>query len=119
MAMKLLPAVNPVDPLQASDVSSSIVALTQRAITVRAGQTSLVPTADAFAWSSSTRRGEANRIDGTPVEDSQSDQTEPSGQQYVSGWAWSPPVENTAIAYYLSYAAGPAGWNSRLVDVYA
>ncbi|HTW57524.1 MAG TPA: hypothetical protein VMD99_05320 [Terriglobales bacterium] len=122
--MKLLPAsVNPVDLSEASDVSSdvstSLVPLTQRAISARAGQISLVPSTDAFAWSSSTRRGEANRIDGTPVEDSQSDQAAGSGGEYVSGWAWSRPVESTAVAQYLSYAGGPAGWSGRLINVYA
>jgi hypothetical protein len=118
--MKLLPAsVNPVDPLQAPDVSTSLVPLTQRAITTRAGQISLVPSADAFAWSSSTRRGGANFIYGTPVEDSQSDETGPSDAEYVSGWAWNRPVESTAVAHYLSYAAGPAAWSGRLIDLYA
>jgi hypothetical protein len=120
MSIKLLPAsVNPVDPPQASDVSTSLVPLTQRAITTRAGQISLVPSADAFAWSSSTRRGEANHIDATFVEDSQSDETGRSVSEYVSGWAWSRPVESTAVAHYLSYAAHFAGWRGRLIDLYA
>jgi hypothetical protein len=120
MSIKLLPAsVSPGDPALTRDVSTSLVPLTQRAITVRAGQISLVPAADAFAWSSSSRRGEPNFIYGTPVEDSQSDETGPSGQEYVSGWAWSRPVANMAIAHYLSYAAGPAHWSGRLIDVYA
>jgi hypothetical protein len=112
--------VNPVDPSQGRDVSTSLVPVTRRALTPRGGQISLVPSADTFAWSSSTRGGEAtNRIDGTPVEDSQSDETGASGGKYVSGWAWSPPVESTAIAHYLSYAGGPAGWRGRLIDLYA
>jgi hypothetical protein len=120
MSIKLLPAsVNAVDPPPAPDVSTSLVPLTQRAITTRAGQISLVPSAAAFAWSSSTRRGEANLIYGTPVEDSQSDETGPSAGEYVSGWAWSRPVESTAVAQYLSYAAGLAAWSGRLIDVYA
>ncbi len=119
MSIKLLPAsVDPVDPSQASDASTSLVPPTQRAITTRAGQISLVPPADVFARSPSTRRGEANRMYGTPVEDSQSDETGPSGE-YVSGWAWSGPVERTAIAHYLSYAADPIGWSGRLIDLYA
>ena len=131
MSIKLLPAsVNPVDPSQAPDflnnvltdllsnVSTSLVPLTQRAITTRASQISLVPHADAFAWSSSTRRSNANRIDATPVEDSQSDAGH-SAWEYLSGWAWSPSVESTAIAHYLSYAAGFAGWNGRLINLYA
>lgn len=123
--MKLLPAsVNPVDPSQAPDVSTSLVPLTQRAITTRASQISLVPSVDVFAWSSSTRRGEPNRIYGTPVEDSQSNdsqsnETARSGWEYVSGWAWSRSVASTAIAHYLSYAAAPAGGSGRLIDVYA
>jgi hypothetical protein len=120
MSIKLLPAsVNPVGPPQASEVSTSLVPLTQRAITTRAGQITLVPSADAFVWSSSTRRGEANRIYGTFAEDSQNDERGRSGWEYVSGWAWSHPVERTAIAHYLFYAADPAGWIGRLIDVYA
>jgi hypothetical protein len=120
MSIKLLPAsVNPVDPSQAHDVSTSLVPPTQRAITTRAGQISLVPSADAFAWSSSTRRGGPTRISGTPVEDSQSDETGRSGWEYVSGWASNNSVERTAIAHYLSYAAGPASWSARLIDLYA
>ncbi len=120
MSIKLLPAsVNPLDPAQAPDVSTSLVPLTQRAITTRASQISLVPSADAFARSSSTRRGEANLIHGTLVEDSRSDETGRSGGEYVSGWAGSRSVERTAVDHYLSYAAGPAAWRGRLLDLYA
>ena len=123
MSIKLLPAwVNPVDPSQASEVSTSLVPLTQSAIATRAGQISLVPSADAFAWSSSTRRGEANRIYGTPVdadEDSESDETGATGWESFSGLAWSRLVESPAVAHYLFYAAGPAGWSGRLIDLYA
>jgi hypothetical protein len=133
MSIKLLPAsLNPVDPSQASDVSTSLVPLTQRAITTtpratttRADQISLVPSADAFAWSSSTRRGGANRIYGTFVEDSQSvgdsqsDEAGRSGWEYASGWAWSYPVGRTAIAHYLFYATDPASWSGRLINLYA
>jgi len=116
MSIKLLPAsVNPVDP---PDVSTSLVPLTKRAINTRVGQISLVPSADTFAWSSSTK-GRANRIDGTLAEDSQSDGTGRSGRGYLSGWAWSHSVEHTAIAHYLFYAAGPAVWSGRLIDLYA
>jgi hypothetical protein len=119
MSMKLLPAsVDPVDP-QASDVSTSLVPLTQRAITTRDGQVDLVPSADAFAWSSSTRWGGANVIYGTPVEDSDSDATGALVAEYVSAWAGSNSVERTAVAHYLFYAAGRAGWNWRLISVYA
>jgi hypothetical protein len=117
MSIKLLPAS--VDPVGPPDVSTSLVPLTQRAISTRAGQISLVPSADAFAWSSSTRRGGANRIYGTPVEDSPSDETGRSGGEYVSGWGWSRPVELTAAAHYLSYATGLANWSGRLIDLYA
>ena len=120
MSIKLLPAaVNPVEPSQAPDVSTSLAPPTQRAIITRSGQIGLVPSADAFAWSSSTRRGEANRINGTPVEEFQSDETGRSGWEYVSGWAWSGPIGSTAIAHYLSYAAGPSSWSGRLIDLYA
>ena|SRR5271168_884758 len=125
MSIKLLPApVNPVDlsqndPSLAPDVSTSLVPLTQRAIATRSGQISLVPSADAFAWSSSTRRGGPTRISGTPVEDSQSDEPGRSAWEYVSGWAWSPSVERTAIAHYLLYAVGAAGWGGRLINLYA
>jgi len=118
--MKLLPAsVNPVDPSQVPDVSNSLVPLAQRAITTRAGQISLVPSTDAFDWAPWTRRAGANCINGTPVEDSQSDETGPSAGEYVSGWAWSCPVERTAVAHYLSYAGGPANGRGRLIDLYA
>lgn len=120
MPIKLLPAsVNPVPPSQATDVSTSLVPLTQRALITRADQTSLAAPAAVFAWSSSSRRGETNRIDATPVDDSQSDDTGHSGVEYVSGWAWSRPIESTAIAHYLSYAGGPARWNGWLINVYA
>jgi|SRR5580692_9178039 hypothetical protein len=127
MSIKLLPAaVNPFDPPQAPDVSTSLVPLTQRAITTtqkavptRAGQVSLVPSADAFVWSSSTRRGGANRIYGTFVDDSQSDETRGSGWEYVSGWPWSYSGGRTAIAHYLFYATDPASWSGRLINLYA
>jgi hypothetical protein len=120
MSIKLLLAsVNPVDPSQATDGSTSLVPLTQRAITTRAGQISLVPSADSFAWSPSTRRGEANRIDGIPVEDSQSDEPGTAGGEYVSGWAGSRSVASTSVAHYLFYAAGPSGWSGRLINLYA
>jgi hypothetical protein len=119
MSIKLLPAsLNPVDPSQALDASTSLLPLTQRAISTHAGQISLVPSADTLAWSSSTRLGQANWIDGTPVEDSQSDETASAGE-YVSGWAGSSPIESTAIAHYLFYAAAPAAWSGQLIDVYA
>ena len=120
MSIKLLPAsVNPVDPAESSDGSTSLVPLTQRAITTQAGQITVAPSADAFSSSSSTRRGGVNFIYGTPVEDSQSGETGPSGQEYVSGWAGSSPVELTAIAHYLFYAARPSSWRGWLIDLYA
>ncbi len=120
MSIKLLPAsVNPVDPSQATDASNSLVPVAQRAITMGAGQISVVPSADAFTWSSSRRQGGANCIDGTPVEDSQSDATGSSDWEYVSGWPWSSPAQRTAVAQYLAYANGPTGWNGRLIDLYA
>lgn len=125
MSIKLLPAaVNSLHSSQASNVSPSetstaLVPLSQRAITTRAGQISLVPSADAFAWSPSTRSGGANRINGTPVEDSQSDETTASAWEYVSAWAGIHPVHRTAIAHYLSYAASPASWTGWLINLYA
>jgi hypothetical protein len=123
MSIKLLSAsVDPVEPSEALEVSkSSLVPLTQAANTTPGSQISLVPDTDAFAWSSSTRRGGANRIYATFVENSQSDRTGRSGGggEYLSGWPWSHSVEGTAIAQYLSYAAGLAGWNGRLIDLYA
>jgi hypothetical protein len=119
MSMKLLPAlVDPVDP-QASDMSTSLVPLTQRAITTQAGQPGLVPSADAFAWSSSTRRRGPNVIYATPVEDFGSDEAGVLVGEYVSAWAGSNSVERTAIAHYLFYAAGRVGWSWRLINVYA
>jgi hypothetical protein len=120
MSIKLLPAsVNSIDPSQAPDVSIGLVPLTQRAITTQAGQISLVPSADTFSWSSATSLERAKWIDGTPVEDSQSDETSSPAGEYVSGWAWSGPVESTAIATYRFYAAAAAGWSGQLIDVYA
>ena len=119
MSIKLLPAsVNSVDASQALDVSTSLVPLTQRAIATRAGQISLVPSADTFSSSSSRRPNRANWIDAIPVEDSQNDATV-SASEYVSGWAGSRPVESTAIASYLFYAAARAGWSGQLINVYA
>jgi hypothetical protein len=119
MSIKLLPAsVNPVDPSQASDVSTSIAPLTPLAVATRAGQSSLVSSGDTFSRSSSARQGEANWIDGTFVEDSHSDATASSGE-YVSGLAWSRPVASTAIAHYLFYSSAPAAWSGRLINVYA
>ncbi len=125
MSIKLLAAsVNPVGPSPAPDGSTSLVPVTQRAIARRAGQISVVPSADVFAWSTSTRRGEAPFLHGTLVEDSQSENTQSddtgrSGWQYVSGLAWSGLVESTAIAHYLLSAANPASWSGRLIDLYA
>jgi|SRR5271157_1216417 len=119
MSMKLLPAsVNPVDSSQPPDGPTSLVPMTQSAIATRASQHSYVPSSDAFAWSSSTRASEPSWIDGTPVQDSPNDETN-SGGEYVSGRAWSRPVESTAIAQYLFYAAGLAGRSVRILDVYA
>ncbi len=138
MSIKLLPAsVNPGDPSQAPDVSTSLVSLTQRAITTGAGETGRVSSADTLAWSSSSwsssswssgaRRGEAPFIDATPVEDSPSDNTSHkttdetggSGWEYVSGWAWSGLAASAAVAHYLLYAASPVSWGGRLINVYA
>jgi hypothetical protein len=120
MSIKLLPAsVNPLDSSQAPDASTSLVPLAQRAVTTRAGQISLVPSADAFARSSSSRRGEPNLIYGTVVEDSPGNEKERSAWDYVSGWVWSNLVESTAAAHYLSYAASPASWSGQLIDLYA
>jgi hypothetical protein len=117
--MKLLPAsVNPVDP-RVPDVSTSLVPLALRTISTRAGQISLVSPADAFAWSSSTRRDGVKRIDATPVEDSQSDATGRSGAEYVSGPAWSHSVERTAVAHYRFYATASAVWGGHLISLYA
>ncbi len=125
MSMKLLPASgNSVDLSRAPDVATSLVPLTQRAIARQASQITLVPSADAFARSSSTRRGEPNLIYGTPLEDSRtgdspSDGTGSLGWEYVSGWAGSRPVQSTVIAQYLSYAGGPARLSGRLIDLFA
>jgi hypothetical protein len=120
MSIKLLPAsVNAVDPAQASDVSNSLAPLTQAAIASRAGKISLVPSADAFTRSAAMRRGEANFIYGTLVEDSNGDAAGRSGGECVSGLGWGRPVESSVIAQYLFYSASPAGWRGRYIDVYA
>lgn len=116
MSIRLLPA--PVDRSQLSDVSTSIVPLAPRAVTTPAGQSSFVSSGDTFSWSPSTRQDETNWIDGTFLEDSQSDATA-SGGEYVSGLAWSRSVASTAIAHYLFYSAAPAASSGRLIDVYA
>jgi hypothetical protein len=120
MSIKLLPAsVNLVDSSQAPEASTSLVPLSQKAITARASQISLAPSADSLAWSSSPRRGGANLIHGMLVEDSQGDGPGRSGWEYVSGWAGSRTVGSTAVAHYLSYATDRAGWRGRLIDLYA
>jgi hypothetical protein len=134
MSMKLLPAlVDPVDPSHVPDVSNSLAPLAQRAITTSTGH-SVVPSADAFTgssstgssstgssstWSSRARRSGVIWIDATPVEDSLSGESGLSAVEYVSGWAWSSPIERAAIAHYLFYAAGLANGIGRLIDLYA
>jgi hypothetical protein len=121
MSIKLLPAsVNPFGPSEAPDGSASLVSQTPRAISTRAGQISLVPSSDTFAWSSSTRREGTNRINATFVENSENDETGHSGGgEYVSGWGWGSPLESTAVAHYLFYAGVPSGWRGQLIDLYA
>jgi hypothetical protein len=132
VSIKLLPAaVNPVDPSRvpdvpgdgsrnvSSNVSNSLVPLAQSAITTRAGQVSAVPSTDVFTWSSRTRPAGVNWIDATVVEDSQSDEAGHSAVEYISGWAWSSPIERTVIAHYLFYAAGLTNGTGRLVNLYA
>ena len=120
MSIKLLPAsVNSFEASQAPDVSTSLVPLAQRAITVGASRNSLVPSADAFAWSSSTRQDGATCINGTLVEDSESDAVGGSDWEYISQWAWSSPAQTTVVAQYLFYATASAAPNGRLIDLYA
>jgi hypothetical protein len=120
MSIKLLPASsNPLGPSGASDVSTSLVPLTPRALATRASQINLVSSPDTFAWSSSTRPAGPNRISGTLVENSQSDETATSDQEYVNGSPWTRPIESTAAAQYLFYAAAPTGWTGRLINLYA
>jgi hypothetical protein len=120
MSIELLPAsVTPAGPSQASGESTSLVLATPRAIATRASQISLVPSAGTFTRSSPARRGGAQFIYGTPVEDSPSDNAGLSPWQHVSGWAWNRLVANTAIAHYLSYAATPGSWTGQLIDLYA
>ena len=120
MSIKLLAAsVNAVDPAQASDGSIGLVPVASVAIASRAGKISLVPSADAFTRSTATRRGEANFIYGTLVEDSHGDAAGRSGGEYVSGLGWGRPVESTVIAQYLFHSASLAGWRGRYIDVYA
>lgn len=120
MSMKLLPAsVDSVDPPPISDVSTSVVPFARRAITTQSGQVSVVPSADAFTWSSRTRAVRGNWLEATLVEDSQSDEAGRSTAEYVSGWAWSNTVERSAIAHYVSYAGGLTTGRGRLIDLYA
>ncbi len=119
MSIKLLPAVNTVDPSPSSDVSTSLVPLTQKAITARAGQI-VVPSTSRFTRSPARPRGGTKRFSFASAEDSQSDQTGRPGWGYLSaGWNWSHSVQLMAVAHYLSYAAASASWSGRLVDLYA
>ena len=109
MSIKLLPAsLNPVDPSQVSDVSTSIAPLTPRAVGTQAGQSSLVPSGDTFSWSSSARHVDATWIDGTFVEDSHSDATASAGE-YVSGLAWNRPGSPMFIYFLLRFNARQYG----------
>lgn len=120
MSIKLLPAsVNPVDPSNASEATISLVPPTRSTIATRAAQIAVVPSADSFAWSSSTHRGQPPFIHGTVVENAQSDDTGDSDSEYLSGWGWTHSVESTAIAHYLFYAASLASWSGRLINLYA
>jgi hypothetical protein len=119
MSIKLLPAsVSPVNSSPTSTVSTHLAPLAQRTITNQAGQSSLVPSSDTFSWSRSTSQDAANWIDGTFVEDSESDATASVGE-YVSALAGSPLVATTAIALYLFYAAASPVWNGQLINLYA
>ena len=69
--------------------------LTPGGVATQSSQNRLVPSGDTFSWSRSTRRNEANWIDGTFVEDSRGDAATSAGE-YVSGLAWSRPVASTA-----------------------
>lgn len=120
MSMKLLPAsVNPVDPSRAPDVSNSLVPLAQQAISTRGGQISIDSSSDAFTWSARNRPAGLNWIDATPVEDSQSDEAGRPAVEYLSGWAWSSPIERIAIAHYLSYTAAATNGRGQFVNLYA
>jgi hypothetical protein len=120
MSIKLLAAsVNAIDAAQASDGSNSLVPVASVAIVSRAGRINLVPAGDAFTRSSATRRGEADFIPGTLVEDSSGDAAGRSGGEYVSGLGWGRSVESSVIAQYLSYSASSGGWRGRYIDVYA
>ena len=120
MPIKLLPAsVNPLDLSHQPDASASLAPLPQSAIIARAVQATHSTAGDAFARSSSARRSEPKFIHGTPVEDSQSNDSGPSAWEYVSAWASRHLVENTVIAHYRSYATAPAIWNGRLINLYA
>ncbi|HVI10844.1 MAG TPA: hypothetical protein VND65_21340 [Candidatus Binatia bacterium] len=134
--MKLLPApATSGDHLQAPAVSTDLVPLTQAAIHARSGQISLVPSADTFA------RSDYSRSSSSPSSSSSSSWARPRGApfieatlvqspsshgdetgsawEYVSAWAWSQFAASTAIAHYLSYAAGPGSWSGRFINVYA
>jgi hypothetical protein len=120
MSIKLLPAsVNLGDPTESRDVSTGLVPQIQRAISKRDGQSALTSSSSAYSWSSMTERGGVQLIDGTLVEDSQSDETGSSRAEYVSDWDWSRSFEKTAVAHYLFYAAAPAIWSGWLINLYA
>jgi hypothetical protein len=106
-----------VDTSPVPDVSRSLARLAPRALTSpsQAGLAS----SDAFSCSSSRRYNGPYCIDGMPLEEHQSEGTGGSDWEYVSGWAFSSQAQRTAVAQYLSSAMGSAGWNGRLVNLYA
>jgi hypothetical protein len=123
MVIRLLPAS--VDPPDSTGTAASTsLVLVNRALATRVStpSDSGYP-ADSYAWSAPAGRAGAHRIYGTPVEDSQGDgasgETRSSAWEYVSGSAWSPPVERTAAAHYLMYAARFTSGNGQLLNVYA
>jgi hypothetical protein len=125
MEIRLLPA--PVDSSDSSDVtaaSTSLVPYDRGAIGTRVSTPSdIVRSADTYVWSAPAGRGGANRIYGTPVEDAWSEDASGGAAgsvwEYVSGWAWSRPIELTAIAQYLKSAAKSISGSGLLIDVYA
>jgi hypothetical protein len=124
MMIKLLPEVHSPDTSGEAGVSTSLVPYAHGAVVTHGSASSdIVPAPDTYTWSTSTGRGAAPRIYGTPVEDSESeDGSEEAGRsawEYVSGSWWGPSIERAATALYSMYSGMLTAGSGQLVNVYA
>ncbi|MGA8431040.1 MAG: hypothetical protein WB729_14550 [Candidatus Sulfotelmatobacter sp.] len=118
MGIKLLAAsTNSPEPSAATDVPTGLVPAVRSPLAKQVGKgNDIGRPGDTYAWSSTARGTRANRIHGTPVEDSDTQRV--SDGEYVSALGSIPPIARTAVAHYLMYAGFPVG-NAQLVDLYA